>query len=61
MEDQGEGKRRRNKIRNPSHLFKVLKFQLELAKGTLQSSLEKIKDTGSILIKKVIRCFYFLP
>ena len=28
---------------------------------TLQSNLEEIKDTGSILIKKVIWCFYLLP
>lgn len=36
MEDHGENKRVRNKIRNDLHLFKVLEFKLELTKGTLQ-------------------------
>ena len=39
MEDHGENKRVRNKIRNDLHLFKVLEFRLELTKGTLQSVL----------------------
>lgn len=37
-------KRGGDKIRNYSHLLKVLKLTLELAKGTLQTNLKKIKD-----------------
>lgn len=33
-----------DEISNHSHLLKVLKLKLELAKGTLQTNLKKIKD-----------------
>lgn len=43
VEDQRE-RRGRNEVSNHSHLLKVWKLKLELAKGTLQTNLKKIKD-----------------
>lgn len=39
-----ERERGRHEISSHSHLLKVWKLKLELAKGTLQTNLKKIKD-----------------
>ena len=47
MEDQGENKRVRNKIRSDLHLFEVLEFTLGLTKGTLQSVLNSSLNSNT--------------